>query len=672
MHDKKLLEPLKLNTEEKAGTWHFVLLYVILGYCWILFSDRLLAKMAPDVEVMTAIQTAKGWLFVIVSATILYMLLRRNDKKNIKLNKSIIEKNEELQAYTEETLAMESALQDQLNQLNGMSEAQRQQKDFLDQIIKSSNTAIAIWSLDGKIIDGNQAYKDLVGYGDDIIGRDWLEMTIPENEQIDMEAYLKGVIDNKQVKNIENTILRKDGTTRDTVWNDVVIYNPVIEEEVGVSFGIDVTKEKSHEKEIYNLAFYDRLTGLKNRVYFEKDVKRFIEEGKSFHIYYLDVDNFKNLNDIHGHYYGDLFLKAFGEALDSKLEKLLLYRWGGDEFTIIDLYNIGDEVEAVTKEVLDITHRTWQLDGVEFHTSTSMGVVRCPEHGKDLTTVFKNLEIALYRAKETGRSRCVFFDSAFADYIERKSLIEGTINEALKNEEFYLNFQPIYDMKTRKMERLEILIRFTNNNDLNTHIGEIIGVAEQTGQIHRIDDWVVKEAFCILEKYARCFDRLKLAVNISAQTFSSESFVPYLQQLLDIYDVDPANIEFEITEHTIVNNIEDSYKTMNKIKDLGFKMALDDFGTRYSSLNYLSRLPFDVLKVDKSYVDKVTHQTNDYKIVRQIIALAKSLGLETVAEGIEEEDQERVLAELDCDYGQGYHYSRPLAMERIIEEYGIL
>ena len=326
-------------------------------------------------------------------------------------------------------------------------------------------------------------------------------------------------------------------------------------------------------------------------------------------------------------------------------------------------------VEAVDGILRD-THRTWQVKEVEFHTSTSIGVVTCPEQGNDISTIFKNLEVALYKAKESGRARSAFFDQSYSDAIQRKSKIEGLINRALEEDGFYLNYQPIYNLKTRKPYRYEVLLRISIENDLSTNIGEVISVAEQTGQIHRIDDWVIEKVFSMMEDHRHRMPEFKVAVNISAQTFTSMPFIENLKGLIKKYDIDPGNIELEVTEHTIIKNIEESYDIMNGIKGLGFMMALDDFGTRYSSLNYLSRLPFDILKVDKSYVDNLLKESNDVTIVKQIITLAKAIGLATVAEGIETAEQEKVLLEAGCDYGQGYHFSKPQGFEQIVEKYG--
>jgi len=537
MQDKRILEPIKTEEMKKNNPWRPVVLYAVFGFIWILYSDRVLGSLVQDPSVYAQFQTYKGWFYVLLTAVLLYIFIRMDNRIVFTLNKDIQEKNHELVAFAEETLAMEQELKNQVTQL--------------DQMVHK-----------------------------------------------------------------------------------------------------------------------DPLTGLRNRLVFENDLKKYIQSGEEFSVYYLDIDQFKNLNDIHGHNFGDLFLIEFTSLLNDNFTQLQLYRWGGDEFLIIDPINKGIDVTEVAQCIIDLTNRTWHLGDVEFHTSTSVGVVHCPEHGNDLTTIFKNLEIALYKAKENGRSRCEFFDPSFLEEIERKSKLEAAIDEALNGNGFCLNYQPIYDLKFRKLHHLEALLRFIDTVELNTHIGEVIAVAEQTGQIHKIDGWVVDHVFATMKEKQGLIPDVKIAVNISAQTFSAPTFIPYLSEMINKYQIDPHLIELEITEHTIINSIHDSYEVMKKIKSLGFIIALDDFGTRYSSLNYLSRLPFDVLKVDKSYVDNILNGGKGHIIVQQIITLAGKLGLDTVAEGIELLEQEKSLKEIGCNFGQGYYYSRPQTFERIVERFG--
>ena len=423
-------------------------------------------------------------------------------------------------------------------------------------------------------------------------------------------------------------------------------------------------------KQLDQLVHHDGLTGLNNRLVFEQDLESMIQSGKDFAIYYIDIDQFKNINDIHGHHIGDQLLTEFAQVLERKFKRDHLYRWGGDEFLIIDDQNTGELLIEEVEAMLELTHRSWHLDNIVVETTTSMGVIQCPEHGSDINTIFKHLEIALYKAKANGRARSEFYVPSFKEEIERKSNVQKAIDVALISDGFYLNYQPIYDLKTRQLHRLEVLLRFKNTDQLNTNIGEVISVAEETGQIHKIDDWVIETVLSTLKEQALEIPGVKFAINISAQTFTSKRLIDNLKNLIEAYEVDTSMVELEITEHTIVHNIHESHEIMKRLKALGFMIALDDFGTRYSSLNYLSRLPFDVLKIDKSYVDYILNKGKDPIIVEQIITLSKKLGLITVAEGIELKEQEATLKLFGCDYGQGYYYSRPQTYERMVEIFG--
>ena len=649
--------------------WRAVLLYAVFGFLWILFSDRILAFFVQDPQMYQSLQTYKGWFYVFITTILMYYLIRLESQRTRDLNSLIGEQNMELIAYAEETEAMDQALKDQLDQLNKLNEDAFLQKEYLDKVINNSNAAICIWRLDGTIVDCNAFYREMLGYGDEIIGMNWVEKTLREEDKGKFKMIKDNLEGHGKVTNQETINLTKDGRPIVVLWNDVKMVNPVTNEEVAVSFGIDVTKEREHEQTIHQMAYYDRLTGLKNRIYFEDEVNASIQSGRSFSLYYIDVDHFKNLNDIHGHYYGDRFLVLFGAMLEEQFEELEIFRWGGDEFIAIDYNTQLKDIPKLISRIVEVSSRTWLLDELEFRTTVSIGMVRFPDQGKDTATLFKNMEIALYKAKEKGRARAISFRESFSSEIKKNSLIESAIHNALAGDGFELNFQPIFELDTMRAIRLEVLLRFKRSREMNTNIGEVIAVAEKTGQIHRIDEWVIEQVFGSIATYQQNIPGIKISVNVSAQTFTAPDFLPFLKNITERHDFDFRDVEFEITEHTIVNNIEDSFRIMNEIKALGFKIALDDFGTRYSSLNYLSRLPFDVLKVDKSYVDNIMKKGNDYTIVRQIIAIAKELGLETVAEGIEEKEQAAALHDMGCDYGQGYYFSRPKAMEEIIKDY---
>lgn len=405
--------------------------------------------------------------------------------------------------------------------------------------------------------------------------------------------------------------------------------------------------------------------GLKNRRSIEADINKILVKNKPFGVYFLDVDHFKEVNDIYGYAFGDRFLKYYRKTLLKTFPKLHIYPWGGDEFIVIDR-EANQKVRSQTVNgILELTNRTWLVDGVKVHSCTSIGVVQCPKDGGDAHAIFKNMELALYRAKEKGPSQYEIYHPSFRDSIERKVTIERIITSALENEEFELFYQPIYNFRTRKIKHIEALLRHKRAEMFNTCTSEIIEVAEKTGQIHQIDNWVLKKVFSEIHSKTATVPDMEMSVNLSSQTFMSDQFLENLEKLAKNYSVKASNITFELTEHTIISDINESIRRMNYMKEIGFKIALDDFGTKYSSLNYLGKLPFDVLKIDKTYVEHMDRNEKHKIIIEQVINMATAIGLETIAEGVETEEQNDALISACCTYGQGFYYSKPLSFDEL-------
>lgn len=465
------------------------------------------------------------------------------------------------------------------------------------------------------------------------------------------------------MRNFENKVITKDGRVLDMMWNDSVIQNPKTNELVIVSYGIDITLERQNEKKAFDLAFKDKLTGFKNRTVFEKDITTLIDKNCSFVLYYLDIDNFRSLNEIHGHQYGDLFIKEFSLRIQQVLEECSLYRWCGDEFMVLEEesnLSIDDRI----KQIFEVAKEKWQHEHVEYHPSVSIGIASFPEDGMCREEILKNIDIALHYSKSLGNSYASKYCSSFQKKVEAKIVIENAIHDALINDGFELYYQPIFDLLTQKISAIEVLLRWRSDRYKFT-TGDFIAIAEETGQILKIDHWVIRNAFKFVANNLKN-SPINVSINLSAKTVGSPETINFLRTCLNEYEIDAAKIEFEITEHSLIDNINESLVLVSALKALGFRISLDDFGTRYSSLNYLSNMPFDSLKIDKSYVDKIVNLKNDLIIVEQIIQLSKRLGLKTIAEGIETSDQAKILTNLGCDFGQGYLMAKPLEESKLV------
>jgi len=651
------------DTIKEKSPWKTIVIYTILGFLWILFSDRFVDLFADSHETYKLMQSYKGVFYVVVTAVILFYLIKYDYSKIMKLTNDISEKNEELVSFSEELIAMDEDLQQKIESLNTAMKSINEQKQFIDDIFQNSNTSIITWGLDGEVLQINNHFTKLLGYDrQDIIGKKWYEVLLPKEEKYKYYELTSKLESDRKAQNYENKVLAKDGRLLDMLWNNALIYNPQNDLTVVVSFGIDLTMQKQNERRIYELAYNDKLTGFKNLIAFENDINSKINKKTSFTLYYLDMDNFKHLNEIHGHKCGDMFLKDYSSRLLTIFDRTNVYRWCGDEFVVIEEDTNDINITKRIDEIVLLTKNIWKYKNVEYYPSVSIGITKFPEDAGNLEGLKKNMDMALYKAKSSGKSLAVAYHSDFQKDIEKKLDLENTITQALINESFRLVFQPIYSIKTGKIISVEALIRCKS---LNINIGEMINTAEESGQILQIDRWVVKKAFEIMKDELDKYDIL-LSINLSAKSIASPDLIDYLSNITKEYNINPNKIEFELTEHSLIFDIDWSKEVIGKLKHLGFGISLDDFGTRYSSLNYLSSIPFDSLKIDKSYIDKIVDTDKSRVIVEQIIDLSHNLGLTTVAEGIEENEQLDILKKLDCDYGQGYLLDKPLELEDLI------
>lgn len=340
------------------------------------------------------------------------------------------------------------------------------------------------------------------------------------------------------------------------------------------------------------------------------------------------------------------------------LEGCLLYRWCGDEFMVLEKENSTSCIDSLVEKIFVSAEEKWCHNHIEYHPTVSIGIAKYPQDGNCREEIFKNIDIALHHSKSLGSSYASKYCSSFQNKIETKIAIENAIHKALLIDGFELNYQPIFNLSTKDISAIEVLLRWRPNT-YKYSTGEFISVAEETGQILKIDHWVIRNTFEFISNHLKD-SPITVSINLSARTICSSETIKFLRDCLIEYKVDAAKIEFEITEHSLIEDINESLQLVSSLKSLGFKVSLDDFGTRYSSLNYLSNMPFDYLKIDKTYIDKIVEFENDLIIVEQIVQLSKKLGLKTIAEGIETSDQLELLSSMGCDFGQGYLMAKPL------------
>lgn len=658
-----------LRYDISNNPWKTVVIYAVFGFAWILFSDRILGLILDDHRKFAQFQTYKGWFYVFITAALLYFLIRLDNRRIFNLTRTLGEKNDELTGFSEEMIAKEDELEEKIVQLNLSLDAIEKHRKYIDEIFNSTNTFILLWDLEGRVINVNDYFLKAMQFSKDEMIGEKFEQFIHPDENFILEHFTKDLMRHRFLKNLENRIVTKYGVVLDVLWNDRLIKDPTTDLDFIASFGIDITNKKANESKIHDMAFKDRLTGLKNRVVFETEINYLIGEEKPFTIIYLDFDNFKNLNEVYGHETGDLFLIEYARTLIELFTDFEIYRWSGDEFILLQLTNNIVEINSTLDQLMKLTKCRWTIGKMEYYPSLSAGITRYPEDGSIASDLLKNVEMALYKSKESGKSQAMFYEKRYETDVQRLVYIENAVSSVLQNGNFVLFYQPIYELDQMSPTRFEALLRWKSSySDIGT--GEFIEVAEKTGQILDIDRWVIYNAFDFSSKHFSN-DHMKVSVNLSAKSLKSPTLVEFVEKGMKQTGVNPALIEFEITEHSLIDSFDLTLQIVNKLKELGFSISLDDFGTRYSSLDYLRKIPFDTLKIDKSYIDKLTVAGKDRIIVEQIIHLANQLGLTTVAEGIETEEQKEILKEMGCKLGQGYLMSRPvdqLAVLDLIEQ----
>ena len=430
---------------------------------------------------------------------------------------------------------------------------------------------------------------------------------------------------------------------------------------------------RSHiEQATRNRSACDQLTQLPDRVLFNQQLSRAIAFSSSrdtmLGVAFLDLDRFKNINDTLGHEAGDCLLQQVADRLRESLRAYdVVARWGGDEFTLmLPGLRSAEDITHIAQRIIKRLAAPFLVQDQELFVTASLGIALAPYDGTDGQTLLRNADAAMYQAKSRGRNNFqVYFEEINADARTQLNL-ETDLRKALDNSELFLCYQPQVDLTTGEWIGLEALIRWQHPVLGLISPNKFISIAEETGLIEPIGQWVLQEACAQYERWRkRRFPALRLAVNLSAQQFQRTSLVRSVMQVLKSTNFDPHYLELEVTESAAMKDVKFAIDTLKKLSLAGIQIAMDDFGTGYSSLSVLKHFPLDTIKIDRSFVMDLVDNPSDAAIASTIIALAKGLNFKVLAEGIETADQIAVLSKMGCDYAQGYWYSRPLTVEQI-------
>lgn len=432
----------------------------------------------------------------------------------------------------------------------------------------------------------------------------------------------------------------------------------------------DVTQQKDYENKIIDLAHYDLLTKLPNRVLFydrfEHAILRSKREKSELALLFLDLDGFKKVNDTKGHPAGDKLLIEITTRLKKSIRQSdTIARLGGDEFTIIiEEFKSLNSLIVVIETVLKKVSEEIIIENDKLFVTASIGVSVYPYDGKTSHELIKHADTAMYKAKENGKNRFSFYESAMTKQAEERINLETSIRDAIQKKQFVVHYQPKVDVKSNKIVGMEALVRWQKDDETMVPPDKFIPIAEELNIIDDIDMYVLKRACEDTLQMSALGYPMKVAVNLSGFNITRENVVERIQSILEENHFNPKDLELEITETYFINFDKDCLSRLEELKKLGIQLSIDDFGTGYSSLGNLKKLPVEILKIDRSFVSILENNPSDYTMVQSIIEMAHSLNLIIVAEGVEEKHQYNFLKEFKCDYMQGYYISKPLTLEK--------
>ena len=439
----------------------------------------------------------------------------------------------------------------------------------------------------------------------------------------------------------------------------------------------DISEQKEAELKINRLAYFDNLTGLPNRGMFLERLHQSLalaaRDGEMVSLVFLDLDNFKDVNDTLGHSAGDKLLCDVAQRLAGCIrESDILARLGGDEFVVLlTSVTCQERVSAAVQRMLDIFVTPFQIDGRTVYSSASIGIALYPDDSRDASSLFRSADTAMYHAKNEGRAQFRFFSAEMNQKIQHRVALESSLRRGLEKNEFFLHYQPQWDLKTNKMVGAEVLLRWQSEDFGLMPPSEFISLTEDSGLIFSIGEWVLKSACQQARRWAdEGHPEFKVAVNVSGKQLKQADFVAMLTGIIRETGVDPCSLELEFTESVIMENAERTIETLSALKRMGIQLSIDDFGTGYSSLNYLKHFPVDRIKIDRSFVADVSRSNDDAAIVEAIITMAQSLSLKVLAEGVENSDQLHHLTTLGCDEVQGFYLAMPMPADALAGSLG--
>ncbi|MCB2294554.1 EAL domain-containing protein [Clostridium algoriphilum] len=668
-----------MNGKQKYLTMiKITIIYALISILWILYLDGTLINLTYGKPIIICIQTIKSVGYVLITSITMYFMICKCIKKcNLCSHKSNMD-YEEIKATYGQLIDAKEELSYQYDQIYiKLAKIEKSEERYR---IAVEATEDAIWEVDiiNREFFSSDKFNDITGYDKDVIPSfENLSDLIAKEDRDRVLNDFKNCINGKTLHYRSSFRVRTDSA--DDKW--VLIRGMCTRNKSGIAIKLsgsvtDISDQKDFEERINKLKYYDILTDIPNRKLFisilDNEIIKAKDKQVKLAVLFIDLDNFKEINDTLGHDYGDKLLKNVATLIkESVRQEDLVSRVGGDEFFIL-LKNIkdSDQIRNLCERLLKVLDCDISIENKHVYTSASIGIAVFPNDGEETCILFKNADTAMYSAKYNGKGKYCFFNKSMSDVVARRVQIEKGLRSALDNNELEIHYQPQIDIINNKIKGFEALLRWNSSKLGKVPPSEFIPVAEQSGLIIPIGYWVIKTV-CLQNKLWKSKGYLydTIAINLSAIQLLNDEFEQSLKDIITETKINPIFVEVEITESILLKDFEKSVRVLTVIRDLGINIALDDFGTGFSSLSYLKQLPINTLKIDKSFIDNILTNKREKAILDGIVQLAQKIDLVVIAEGAEIKEQINLLKEMGCNQIQGYYFSRPLPTSEIEEKF---
>lgn len=651
-------------------SWHltlrYLLVYILVGSLWIALTDLLLNKLIKNPDIMSIFSLSKGLFFMLISFLTFFLMLRRRQKLwSEALNEIEIQ---------QQTLDKSNHDLEQNRQLYQDShEKLLQAQNLANEILDQSELVMLTFNLHGIIIHANRYVAQLlqveVAY---LVGKPWHACFKLGRSAKDIGHMIWHLRYAEPVHGWESKLILQNGLSFDMLWNIGFLRDSTDQISGIVAVGINLTEQKRMEKQIEYHLYYDALTLLPNRMYLEQEFLHRTQTGNPTNhkmgLIYLDLDNFRHINESSSYETGNTLLKLIAEVIRRTLRKTdLAVRLLADEFVVLlDPIESEEDVYVCITRLQRELRKPWQIEDKSFYITVSIGGAMYPRHGTTCEQILQNAELAMMNCKQDGRDAyCIYKPDIRSRAVKHADTL-AQLRQAIEENQFILHYQPQIYLKDLSLRGLEALVRWQHPQRGLLMPVEFITLTEESGLILKIEPLILEMAS---RQRLRWIEQKvcpgTIAVNMSGRRFRQADLVETMAGLLETNRQDCGQLEFELTETAMLDHLEQTTEMINQLRGYGVSFALDDFGSGYASLNYLRYLPIDLVKIDRDFIRNMFDNQHDTLIVKTIIDLAHNMGLQVVAEGIETVEQYNYLKQCGCDIGQGYYFSRPLPPEEL-------